>query len=132
MFIAISADAQAPFTTYRPSTPSSGYSNSYSGSSPFSIYRPAPNPYSNYRQTPQPRSKTYNLTGYYQSGGEWYTLPIKVTVTGDNMVLSAYKLGQYWLSNSGTIYEVGYYDSEVVKEHFNYKANTVHKGTVYF
>jgi len=130
LLVAITASAQAPFTVYRPATPSSSYSNSNSYSSPFTIYTPAPNSYN--RPAPQPQSKTYNPTGYYQSGGEWYSMPIKVTVTSDGMFLSAYKMGNNWLSNSGAVSEVGYYDSDIVKENFNYKAQTIHKGTVYF
>ena len=131
MFISITASAQAPFVTYRPAQPNS-YSNNYQSMSPFTIYTPAPDPYSNYRQAPQPRSKTYNLTGYYNDGRQWKTMPIKVTITGERVILSAYKVGNNWLSNSGVVNEVGYYDPEVVKEHFNFKANTTYKGTVYF
>lgn len=133
MFIAISADAQAPFTQYRSvENGSSGYSNNYQSTSPFTYYRSLPDPNSNYRPAPKPQSKTYNLTGYYQDSKGWHSTPIKVTVTGDRAVLSAFKYGNYWMNNSAAICELDYYDSDEVKETFNYKARTTHLGVVYF
>ena len=133
MFIAISADAQAPFTQYRSvENGSSGYSNNYQSTSPFTYYSSLPDPNSNYRPAPKPQSKTYNLTGYYQDSKGWHSTPIKVTVTGDRAVLSAFKYGNYWMNNSAAICELDYYDSDEVKETFNYKARTTHLGVVYF
>ena len=136
MLIAISADALAPFTYYRPLQPSNNYSDSYSNNrqstSPFTYYSPLPDPSSNYRPAPKQQSKTYNLTGYYQDSKGWHTASIKVTITGDKAVLSAYKYGNYWMNNSATVCELDYYDSDEVKENFNYKARTTHLGVVYF
>lgn len=133
MLFAFTAYAQAPFTHYQPLQPSQGYSDSYQSpsTSPFTYYSPLPDPSSNYRPAPRPQSKTYNLTGYYCSGNNWYSMPIKVTVTGDRAILSAYKDGNNWISNNGVVSEVGYYDPDVVKENFNYKARTL-RETIYF
>ena len=46
--------------------------------------------------------------------------------------MSSYKYGNYWLSNSCAVSEVDYYDADVVKENFNYKAKTLQLGVVYF
>ena len=135
MLIAISAEAQAPFTYYQPTQPSkSNNSGSYQrpSTNPFTYYEPLPDPSSNYRPAPRPQSKTYNLTGYYNDANGWHTTPIKVTVTEDRAVLSSYKYGRYWLSNSCAVSEVDYYDADVVKENFNYKAKTLQLGVVYF
>ena len=135
MLCAITAYAQAPFTYYKPVQPSNNYSNDYSGSNqstdPFTYYRPL-EPSRNYQPAPQPQSKTYNLTGYYNDSKGWHEVPIKITVTGDKWVLSSYKYGNYWLSNSCAVSEVDYYDADVVKENFNYKAKTLQLGVVYF
>ena len=97
MLFAFTAYAQAPFTHYQPLQPSQGYSDSYQSpsTSPFTYYDPLPD----YRPAPRPQSKTYNLTGYYCSGNNWYSMPIKVTVTGDRAILSAYKDGNNWLED---------------------------------
>lgn len=129
--VVITASAQAPFTTYKPAQ-SNNYSDSYQSTTPFTYYRSLPDPNSNYRPAPQPKSKTYNLTGYYKDYEGWHKTPIKVTVIGDKIVLSAYKYGNYWLDNSGTASEIDYYDSDEVKENFNYKARTIQLGVVYF
>lgn len=125
--ITITVSAQAPFTTYQPA-PSNNNSNSYQGTNPFTYYRP----YGYNKQAPQSRSKTYNLTGYYYDSKRWHQTPIKVTVIEDQWILSAYKYGRHWINNSALVGEVDYYDSDVVKENFNYKAKTIHLGIVYF
>lgn len=130
MIIAITTSAQAPFTTYKPA-PSYNNSESYQNTTPFTYYSPLPDPSSNYYQAPRPQSKTYNLTGYYCDTNGWHKIPIKVTVTEEKWVLSAYKDGNNWISNSGVVSKVGYYDSDIVKENFNYKARTL-RETIYF
>lgn len=134
MLCAITTYAQAPFTTYKPVQPSNNYSNGNSGNyqstDPFTYYRPL-EPSRNYQPAPQAQSKTYNLTGYYYDTNGWHKIPIKVTVTEEKWVLSAYKDGNNWISNSGVVSKVGYYDSDIVKENFNYKARTL-RETIYF
>ena len=133
ILVSISASAQVQFYQYKPYQPSNNnnsydYSDSYQSTSPFYYYRP----YSNNRQTVQPKAKTFNLTGYYKDSKGWHSAPIKVTVTEDKIVLSAFKYGNYWMNNAGTVSGLDYYDSDEVKENFNYKARTTHLGVVYF
>ena len=115
--------AEVPRTTY---TPSPGYGT------PFSIYEPA---YSNpYQQQPaKPRMQEVTLKGYYKKGNDWYYTPIRVGVIGDEEVrVLSVKTQHGWMNCGNAASSVGAFDSEVIRDNFNYKAYTTIYGTIYF
>lgn len=125
----------AQFVTFNPvDVPSQPSTSSSYG--PFVVFQPVlpPSTYQSntQRATTQPQPKTYNFTGYYKDGNGWHSIPIKITITTNEAKLSGYKLGNNWLSGNSPIYDVGPYDPQEVREHFNFKTNTTYKGTIYF
>ncbi len=115
--------AEVPRTTY---TPSPGYGT------PFSIYESAySNPYKQ-RQQARPKMQEVTLRGYYKKGNDWFSMPIRVGVIGEEVRLLSTK-SQYGWSNCGNkASEVGAWDSEEIRDNFNYKAYSSLYGTVYF
>ena len=72
------------------------------------------------------------LRGYYKKGNDWYHMPIRVGVIGDEVRLLSVKT-QYGWSNCGNAASyVSTFDSEEVRDNFNFKAYSVQFGTVYF
>ena len=141
--IAMSLTSSAQFMAYRsvdtsqPSyTPSSGYGV------PFTIYESLASssyqsPYGDYpsqriQQPTKPRMQEVTLKGYYKKGNYWYYSPIRVGVIGDEVRLLNAKT-QYGWSNCGSkASDVGVWDSEEIRDNFNYKAYTTLYVTVYF
>lgn len=131
--IAVSLTASAQFTIYHPvEVPRTSYTPSPSYGTPFTIYEPV---YSNpYHRQQQARPKMQELTtkGYFKKSGEWYYVPIRIGVIGDEIKLLSTKSGSGW-SNCGSMASaVGAYDSEEIRDNFTYKAYTYLYGTVYF
>lgn len=130
---AISANAQ--FTVYKPvevpqtsSVPSSGYGT------PYTIYEPTYG--SPYRQRQQqqarPKMQEVTLKGYYKKGNDWYFLPIRVGVIGEEVRLLSIKTQNGWSNCGNKASIVGGFDSEEIRDNFNYKAFTSLCGTIYF
>ena len=113
--------AEVPRTTY---TPSPGYGT------PFSIYEPA---YSNsYQRQARPKMQEVTLRGYYKKGNDWYSMPIRVGVIGEEVSLLSTKSQYGWINCGNKASEVGAWDSEEIRDNFNYKAYSSLYGTVYF
>lgn len=133
--------ASAQFTVYRSAedqsysayTPSMGYGV------PFTVYRPAEvEPYyygqQQYQQRQPARPKMHEVTlrGYFKKGNNWYYMPIRVGVIGEEVRLLSVKQQSGW-SNCGSVAsQVGAFDSEVIRDNFNYMAYSTQCGMVYF
>ena len=131
LFGTMSANAQ--FTVYQPvEVPRTSYTPSPGYGTPFTIYEPAySDPYQQQQQA-RPRMQEVTLKGYYKKGNDWYYTPIRVGVIGDEVRLLSAKT-QYGWSNCGSkASDVGAWDSEEIRDNFNYKAYTTNYGTIYF
>ena len=90
--------AEVPRTTY---TPSPGYGT------PFSIYEPAySNPYQ--QQQARPKMQEVTLKGYYKKGNDWYSMPIRVGVIGEevnykNFTIQSIQIGLPLTSSMNTL-----------------------------
>ena len=133
LFGALSANAQ--FTVYQPvEVPRTSYTPSPGYGTPFTtIYEPVyGNPYQQRQQQARPKMQEVTLRGYYKKGNDWYSTPIRVGVIGEEVRLLSTKT-QYGWSNCGSkASEVGAFDSEVIRDNFNYKAYSSLYGTIYF
>ena len=131
--IVVSLTASAQFMVYQPvEVPQTSYTPSQGYGTPFSVYEPIYGiPYQQQQQV-RPRMQEVTLRGYYKNDGDWYYMPISVGVIGEEVRLLSIKT-QYGWSNCGSIVsEVSAFDSEEIKDNFNYKAFTSIYGTVYF
>ena len=131
--IVVSLTASAQFTVYQPvEVPRTAYTPSPGYGMPFTIYEPAySDPYQQQQQA-RPRMQEVTLKGYYKKGNDWYYTPIRVGVIGDEVRLLSAKT-QYGWSNCGSkASDVGAWDSEEIRDNFNYKAYTTIYGTIYF
>ena len=132
--MAVTMTASAQFTVYRSiySTPQQSYTPSPGYGVPFSTYQPSRNSY--YQQQPaRPRMQEVTLKGYYKKGDDWYYTPIRVGVIGDEEVrVLSVKTQHGWMNCGNVASSVGAFDSEVVRDNFNYKAYTTIYGTIYF
>jgi uncharacterized protein YxeA len=128
---AMSANAQ--FTVYQPvEVPQTSSVPSYGYGTPFTIYE---HTYSSpYRQQQQakPKMQEVTLKGYYKKGNDWYSLPIRVGVIGDEVRLLSIKIQNVWSNCGSKASAVGGFDSEEIRDNFNYKAFTSIYGTIYF
>ncbi len=132
LFIAVMS-ANAQFTVYQPvGTPSRSYTPSMGYGVPFTTYEPVyGTPYQQQQQA-KPRMQEVTLRGYYKKSDGWYYAPIRVGVVGDEVILLSVK-GQHGWSNCGNrAGEVGAWDSEEIRDNFNYKAYASSYGTIYF
>ena len=132
LFVVITASAQ--FTVYQSvEAPRRSYTPSMGYGTPFTIYEPVyGNPYQQRQQQAKPKMQEVTLRGYYMKGNDWYYTPIRVGVIGDEVRLLSAKTQNGW-SNCGSVAsEVGAFDSEVVRDNFNYKAYSTLYGMVYF
>ena len=131
--LVFTTSAKAQFVTFqsveqaqsqRSYTPSSGYGN------PFVTFEAAPIP--GVRQAPKEQMREQTLRGYYKEGNKWYSMPIRVGITSDKVILLSYKKGGYSWSNCGNVASmVGGWDSQEITDNFTYKAySTI--GTIYF
>ena len=127
---AIALGVKAQFTVYQPApmpqrsqTPSMGYGV------PFTIYEPAG--MQQYQQA-RPRMQEVTLTGYYNDYKGWHSTPIRVGVIGDEVRVLSVKTQYGWSNCGSTASNVGWADSEVVRDNFTYKAFSSLYGTVYF
>lgn len=131
LFGAMSANAQ--FTVYQSvEVPQTSYTQSSGYGTPFTIYEPV---YSNrYRQQQQVRPKMQEVTlkGYYKKGNDWYYVPIRVGVIGEEVRLLSIKTQYGWSKCGNKANEVGAWDAEEIQDNFNYKAFSTLCGTVYF
>ena len=72
------------------------------------------------------------LKGYYKKGDDWYYVPIRVGIIGDEVKLLSTKTKNGWMNCGTKASEVGAWDSEEIRENFNYKAFSSLYGTIYF
>jgi hypothetical protein len=72
------------------------------------------------------------LKGYYKKGNDWYSMPIRVGVIGEEVRLLSIKTQYGWSNCGNKASEVGAWDSEEIRDNFNYKAYTTIYGTIYF
>ena len=72
------------------------------------------------------------LRGYYKKGNNWYSTPIRVGVIGKEIRVLSTKTQNGWSNCGNKASEVGPFDSEEIKDNFNYKAFTTIFGTIYF
>ena len=131
--IAVSLTASAQFTVYQPvEVPRTTYTTSLGYGTPFTIYEPVyGNPYHQQQQA-RPRMLEVTLRGYYKKGNDWYHMPIRVGVIGEEVRLLSIKTQHGWSNCGYKASEVGAWDSEEIRDNFNYKAYTTLYGTVYF
>ena len=124
--------AHAQFTVFQsvevPQTQS--YSQSQGYGTPFTIFEPVYG--TRQQQSPKPKMQEMTLTGYYKKGNDWYYTPIRVGVVGDEVRLLSVKTQYGWSSCGNRAVNVGAYDSEEIRDNFNYKASSYVCGTVYF
>ncbi len=128
---AMSANAQ--FTVYQPAeVPQTSSVPSYGYGTPYTIYEPTYG--SPYRQKQQARPKMQEVTlrGYYKKGNDWYSLPIRVGVRGEEVRLLSIKTQNGWSNCGDKASIVGGFDSEEIRDNFNYKAYASFYGTIYF
>ena len=143
--MAVSMTASAQFLVYRSiySTPQQSYTPSPGYGVPFIIYEPSPSssyqsPYSGYpsqriqQQPAKPRMQEVTLKGYYKKGNDWYCMPVRVGVIGEEVRLLSTKTQYGWSNCGNKASEVGAWDSEEIRDNFNYKAYTTIYGTIYF
>ena len=141
--IVVSMTASAQFTYYRSlETPQSSYTPSPGYGVPFTTYEPLPrsiyqSPNSDYpsqrvQQPAKPRMQEVTLKGYYKKGNDWYYTPIRVGVIGDEVRLLSAKTQYGWSNCGSTASSVGAWDSEEIRDNFNYKVYTTIYGTMYF
>ena len=128
MLGAFSVNAQ--FMVYRPyNAPNTSYTPSPGYGIPFSTYEPLPN----YQQrSDSPQIQQFTLKGYYKKGNGWCYTPIRVGVVADEVRLLSVKTQHGWSNCGSTASDVGAWDSEEIRDNFNYKAYTTLYGTVYF
>ena len=142
--------ASAQFTTFRSiySTPQQSYTPSPGYGVPFTIYQPSRSssyrdPYldgyrvgssqSYQQQLARPKMQEVTLRGYYKKGNDWYCTPIRVGVIGDEEIrVLSVKTQHGWMNCGNAASSVGAFDSEVIRDNFNYKAYTTLYGTIYF
>ena len=132
--IVASLTASAQFTVYQPvEVPRTSYTPSPGYGTPFTIYEPVyGNPYQQRQQQAKPKMQEVTLRGYYKKGNDWYSTPIRVGVIGEEVRLLSTKTQYGWSNCSNKASEVGAWDSEEIRDNFNYKAYTTLYGTVYF
>lgn len=125
--------ASAQFTVYQPvEVPSTSYTPSPGYGTPFTIYEPVYSSTQRQRQQARPKMQEVTLRGYYKKGDEWYSTPIRVGVIGEEVRLLSTKTQYGWSNCGNKASEVGAFDSEVIRDNFNYKAFTTIYGTIYF
>ena len=143
--IAVSLTASAQFTVYRSiySTPQQSRTPSPGYGAPFTIYEPAPsvsyqNSYGGYpspriqQQPAHPRMQEVTLKGYFKKDNDWYYAPIRVGVMGDEIRVLSVKTQHGWMNCGNAAGSVGSWDSEEIRDNFNYKVYTTIYGIIYF
>ena len=117
---------------------SSSYTPSMGYGTPFTIYEPVyvetyrPQQQQRYQQPAKPRMQQVTLRGYYRKGENWYSTPIRVGVSGEEIILLSIKTQNMWSNCGNRVSEVGAYDPEVIRDNFTYKVFTTIYGTIYF
>lgn len=124
----ISSSAQ--YTVFQPSnTPSQPYSPSPGYGIPFATYEPV----QGYQQQQvKPRMQQVTMRGYYKKGGDWCYAPIRVGFVEDKVILLSIKTQYGWQNCESNAKDVGAFDSEEIRDNFNFKAYTMIRGMVYF
>ena len=132
MTLLMSISSYAQFTVYEPVYAPPSQSTSPSYYDPFTVYQSVPYGDGQYRRTPQPQAKKYTLTGYYKDTRGWHQTQIRVSVSDDVIKLVGVKYGNNWCGCNSTVSEVGAFDTQEVKDNFNYKGYFTNFGTIYF
>jgi len=129
----VSADAQFVIYNSTPDVPQSSYapSSRLGGASAIFNYEPS-YPVPRYQMPARPKMQEVTLRGYYKKGNDWYNIPIKVGVAGDEVKLLSIKTQGGWMGCGSAASEVGAFDTEEIRDNFNYKAYSTLYGTVYF
>lgn len=132
--ITVSLTASAQFTVYQPAeVPRTTYTPSPGYGTPFTIYEPAySSSYQERRQQAKPKMQEVTLKGYYKKGKDWYYVPIRVGVIGEEVRLLSTKTQYGWSSCGNKASEVSAWDAEEIRDNFNYKAYSTLYGIVYF
>lgn len=128
---AMSANAQ--FTVYQPvQVPQTSSVPNMEYGTPYTIYQPVYG--SRYRQQQQerPQMQEATLRGYYKKGNDWYSLPIRVGVLGEEVRLLSIKTQHGWSNCGNKASAVSGFDTEEIRDNFNYKAFSSLCGTIYF
>lgn len=133
MMLVGTMSANAQFTVYQPvEVPRTSYTPSPGYGTPFTIYEPIySNPY-HHQQQARPKMQEVTLRGYYKNGKDWYYMPIRVGVIGEEVRLLSIKTQYGWSNCGNKASEVGAWDAEEIRDNFNYKAYTTVFGTIYF
>ena len=132
MTMLMSISSYAQFTIYEPVYAPPSRSTSPSYYDPFTVYQSVPDYDVQYRRAPQPTAKQYTLTGYYKTHEGWFRTQIRVSVSDDVIKLVGVKYGNSWCGCNSTVSEVGAFDTQEVKDNFNYKGYFTNLGMIYF
>lgn len=138
-----SASANAQFTVFQSvDVPHTSYMPSMGYGTPFTIYEPVESnsyqaplgvyPSKNSQKPIRPKMQEVTLRGYFKKGNDWYATPIRVGGIGDEIRLLSVKTQNMWSNCGSKASEIGVFDSEEIRDNFNYKAFTSICGTVYF
>lgn len=132
--VVVSLTASAQFTVYQNvEVPQRSYTPSLGYGIPFTVYEPVyGNSYQQRRQQARPKMQEVTLRGYYKKGDDWYYVPIRVGIIGEEVKLLSTKTKNGWMNCGNKVCEVGAWDSEEIRDNFNYKANSTLYGTIYF
>lgn len=138
MLIAITADAQAPFTYYRPVQPSTGgdgysqpsynygnsYSNGYGNSN--SYYYSAP------QSSQQEGSQVLSTRGYYIKDNQWNTVLLRVKIVDEKVYVVGIKRSTTgWSEQSSRASSTNLLQKEI-RDVFDYYVNDYIYGRIYF
>ena len=130
-------NANAQFGVYTPIEDQSASSYYYPPSSgygvPFGVYEPIYDSSLQQRVRPKPKMREYTTTGYYKNGNRWYSTPIRVGIVEDQVRLQSFKYSGSWSYVGNIANQVSIYDSEEIRDNFNYKAySQIFGGMIYF
>lgn len=131
MMVLISIGASAQFVGFEPSgvvpqnvyTPDYGYGVPYVGFETVGQIR---------QRQAQPKMEQFTTTGYYKDYNGWHSMPIRVGVSGNDVIVVSIKPDRNWLNCGNRASRVGGFDSEEIRDNFNFKASYYLVGTIYF
>jgi hypothetical protein len=138
MLIAISADAQAPFTYYRPAQPSTGggnysqpsynygngYGNSYGNSN--SYYNSTP------RYSQPQAAQVLSTRGYYYKDNQWHAVLLRVKIVDEKVYVVGIKRSTTgWSEQSSRASSTNLLQKEI-RDVFDYYVNDYVYGRIYF
>ncbi len=132
-----SISAHAQFTVFSSvedqSTSSYYYPPSPGYGTPFVVYEPVYSPSMQQVVRPKPQMREFTATGYYKVRNRWYSTPIRVGIVENQVRLQSVKSSDRWSYCGNIAKQVDGFDSEEIRDSFNYKAYSQSVGgMIYF